>query len=156
MPQSKSHNWIFAKKLQDLPDSSQTGMRYIAYKQLVPLLEYCAPIWDPHNQCDIQLLEMVQHRVARFILNKPWRHSNSDSVTEMLQYLKWPTLQIRRKYLRLTLLFRIINNLVMIPNQYFPVPAQLSSTRYKLFHYQSSNDTYIQILIFSKNYPRME
>ena len=32
-----------------------------AYKQLVlPLLEYCASIWDPHHQSDIQKLEMVQ------------------------------------------------------------------------------------------------
>ena len=34
----------------------------------------------------------------------------------------------------------------MIPNQYLPIPAQLSNTRsnhpLKLFHYQSSNDTY--------------
>ena len=91
---------------------------------------------------------MVQHRAARFVLNKPLCHSNSNSVTEMLQYLKWPTLQIYRKYLRLALLFKIINNLVKIPNQYlkFPTPAQLSSIRsnhpLKLFHYQSSNDTY--------------
>ena len=91
---------------------------------------------------------MVQHRAAHFVLNKPWCHNNSDSATEMLQYLKWPTLQIRRKYLRLTLLFKIINNLLMIPNQYLPTSAQLSNARsrsnhlLKLFHYQSSNDTY--------------
>ena len=99
----------------------------------------------PHNHCDIQLLEMVQHRAAHFVLNKPCYHNNSDIVTEMLQYLKWPTLQIRHKYLRLTLLFIIINNLLMIPNQYLPTPAQLFNTRsnhLKLFHYRSSNDTY--------------
>ena len=41
-----------------------------AYKQLVlPILECSAPIWDPHNQTDIQKVEMVQRQVARFVLN---------------------------------------------------------------------------------------
>ena len=44
-----------------------------------------AIIWDPHNQCDTQHLEMVQHQAACFVLNKPWSHSGNDSVTEMLQ-----------------------------------------------------------------------
>ena len=124
-----------------------THLKEVAYKQLVlPLLEYCATIWDPHNQYDIKHLEMVQRRTARFVLNKPWSHNDNNSVTEMLQYLKWPALQIRRKYLRLILLFKIINNLLMIPNQYLPALAQLPSTRsnhpLKLFRYQPSNDTY--------------
>ena len=37
-------------------------------------------------------LESVQRRAARFILNKPW-NNNLDSVTVMLNDLKWPTLQ---------------------------------------------------------------
>ena len=67
-----------------------------AYKQLVlPLLEYCAPIWDPHYQTDINKLESVQCKAARFVLNKPW-NNNLDSVTVMLNDLKWPTLQSHR------------------------------------------------------------
>ena len=55
-------------------------------------------------------LEMIQHRAACFVLNKPWYKSNQihDSVTEMLAYLKWPSLQNRRKIARLTLLFKIV------------------------------------------------
>ena len=33
-------------------------------------------IWDPYHQKDIHKLEMVQHRAARFILNRPW-HKNT-------------------------------------------------------------------------------
>ena len=118
-----------------------------AYKQMVlPLLEYCASIWDPHHQSDIQKLEMVQHRAARFVTNKPWTHNNNDSVTKMSYDLKWPSLQSRRKYLRLILLFKIINHLLLIPHHYFPPPAKLNSTRanhpLKFYHYQPSNDTY--------------
>ena len=65
---------------------------------LSQVLEYCAPIWDPHHQTNINKLESVQCRAARFVLNKPW-NNNLDSVTVMLNDLKWPTLQSHRKYL---------------------------------------------------------
>ena len=79
-----------------------TYLKEQAYKQLaLPPLEYCAPIWDLHHQTDINKLESVQRRAARFVLNKPW-NNNLDSVTVMLNDLKWPTLQSHRKYLRLS------------------------------------------------------
>jgi len=61
---------------------------------------------------------MIQHCTAHFVINKPWHKSNQthDSVTEMLAYLKWPLLQNRRKIARLTLLFKIVKNLLNIPN----------------------------------------
>ena len=91
-----------------------TYLKEQAYKQLVlPLLENCAPIWDPHHQTDINKLESVQCRAARFVLNKPW-NNNLDSVTVMLNDLKWPTLQSHRKYLRLILLFKVVNHLHLI------------------------------------------
>ena len=53
-----------------------------------PILEYCAPIWDPHLTTEVNKLESLQHQAARFVLNKPWFCSNTDSVTEMLSDLK--------------------------------------------------------------------
>ena len=45
----------------------------LAYKQFVlPVLEYCSPIWDSHHQKYIRQLKMVQHRAAHFVLGKPW------------------------------------------------------------------------------------
>ena len=112
---------------------------------VIPLLEYCASIWDPHHQSDIQKLEMVQHRAACFVTNKPWSHNDNDSVIKMLFDLKWPSLQSHRKYLRLILLFKIINHLLLIPNQYLPPPAKVKNTKanhpLKFYHYQPSNDT---------------
>ena len=51
----------------------------------------------------ISKLEMIQHRAARFVLNKPWHRSNQnhDSITDMLTSLEWPTLQNRRTIARL-------------------------------------------------------
>jgi len=45
------------------------------------------------------ILEMAQCCAAHFFLNKPWFHDNDVSVTEMLQDLKWLTLQTQCKYI---------------------------------------------------------
>ena len=39
---------------------------------LLPSIEYCSAIWDPYHQTVVSKLEMIQHRAARFVLNKPW------------------------------------------------------------------------------------
>ena len=101
-----------------------------AYKQIVlPSIEYCSTIWDPYQQTSIQKLEMIQHRAARFVLNKPWRRNHRDSITDMLQSLKWPSLEERRRHSRLILLFKFLNRLIHIPNQYLPAPSPLNITR---------------------------
>ena len=42
-----------------------------SYKQLIlPTIEYCSAIWDPHHQNAIHPLEMIQHIAARFVLRK--------------------------------------------------------------------------------------
>ena len=103
------------------------------YKQLLlPSIEYCSVIWDPHHSTSIYKLEITQHRAARFVLNKPWLRSaqqENSSVTDMLTYLKWPTLQDRRTIARLTLLFKILHKMIAIPDRCLPLPAPISSTR---------------------------
>ena len=56
--------------------------------------EYAAPIWDPHLQKDINLLESVQWQAACFI--KGDYHTTS-SVTHMLQVLGLHELKDHRK-----------------------------------------------------------
>ena len=34
-----------------------------------PILEYTTSVWDPHTTANIQKLESVQRRAARFCLN---------------------------------------------------------------------------------------
>ena len=58
------------RNLQHCP----SHLRELAYKQFVlPILEYCSPIWDPYHQTNINQVEMVQHRAARFVTGQPWR-----------------------------------------------------------------------------------
>ena len=81
-----------------------------------------------HLQSLIHKLEMIQHRAACFVLNRPWRRNHRDSITEMLVELKWPTLEDRRKQARLMLLFKFVNKLIYVPNQYLPVLSPATST----------------------------
>ena len=72
-----------------------------------PVMEYAAVVWHSYYQTDIQHLEKVQHRAARWVLNDCSRYN---SVTNMLQQLSWPSLQVRCKICRLQILFKIIYN----------------------------------------------
>ena len=90
---------------------------------------------------------MIQHRSARFVLNKPWhRDPQNDSITSMLHYLKWPTLEHRRKTARLILLFKIMKKLLIVPDRCIPTKTPLESTRahhsFKLAHLQCRLDIY--------------
>ena len=84
----------------------------IKEKALVrPTVEYASSVWDPHLLKDINKLEMIQKRSARYVTN---RYHNTSSVEIMLQKLQWPTLEERRKKARLTLLYKVTNGEVKI------------------------------------------
>ena len=87
-------------------------IKNMAYKSILrPKMKYAAPIWDPYTKDNIQLLEAVQRRAARFVCNNYSRH---ESVTSMLQDLDWPLLEQRRAESRLTLFHRIVHKEVDI------------------------------------------
>ena len=91
---------------------ADTKTKELAYFALVrPHVEYCSTVWDPYTQKLCNKVEMVQRRAARFVLN---RWGLKDSVTEMLNNLKWPSLADRRKQFRLAMLYKIHNNLIPI------------------------------------------
>ena len=60
-------------------------LKSIAYNSLVrPHLEYGAAIWDPYTKKNINKLEMIPRRAARYVVN---RYHCSASVTDMLKEL---------------------------------------------------------------------
>ena len=102
-----------------------------AYKATVrPKLEYCSSVWDPHHQTDIEKIEKVQKRAARFVKNIPHRRSGPQpSVTAIVEDLGWETLQNRRLNNQLTLLYKTVNNQIEIPAEYHPVPNNTRESR---------------------------
>ena len=90
-------------------------MKSLLYQSLLrPILKYACTIWAPRiNQTDIQSVEAVQRRIARFTLN---HYGKYQSITSMLDELDWPTLQTRRNHLKLMMLFKTNCGLVHVQN----------------------------------------
>jgi hypothetical protein len=84
-----------------------------AYISLVrPSLEYCSTVWNPYTKDRIYKIEMVQRRAARYVTN---RYHNTSSVSSMIDHLGWETLESRRTKVQLTMLYKIIYDLIDIP-----------------------------------------
>ena len=100
--------------------SAPQAAKETAYKTFVkPTLEYANTTWAPHTETDIRKLEMVQRRAVRFVFNN---YQRTSSVTEMMEKLGWQTLQQRRDYARLTMMYRIVHQLVDIPAEPYLTP----------------------------------
>ena len=95
-----------------------------------PLVEYASPVWDPYHQTEIDRIEMVQSRAARYVTNS---HNIRSSVNQMLEHLEWKTLEQRRKDARLTMMYKITNEKVAIPrnmqDKSFQIPSAASDYR---------------------------
>ena len=99
-----------------------------------PKLEYCASVWDPHQQQDIESLEKVNRRATRVVYNKSWRDRNV-SPTALLKELGWPPLEERRRTQRLCMMYKIVHGLVAVPPTRLVKPnRQLRGHRYKYQH----------------------
>ena len=122
-----------------------------------PLIEYASTVWDPYTQANIQKLEIVQRRAARYVMNRQrntssvsdmlqrlnWRslesrrnrQRNTSSVSDMLQRLNWRSLESRRKDARLCMMFKIDRRLVAISKEPRLQLARRKTTR--LQHYRA-------------------
>ena len=112
----------------------------LAYKTYVrPKVEYCSVVWDPWQKEQINKIEMIQRRAARYKLNQ---YSYQRSVSAMLQHLCWPTLQQRRNLASVTMLYKLQHQLVSISNSHYLVQSRdhkflqpFSLTNYHLYSF---------------------
>ena len=73
-----------------------------------PIVEYSATVWNPYVAKNIQQVEMIQRRAARWVLGF---YDRLDSVNDMLSSLKWSSLELRRSDARLCMLYKESNGL---------------------------------------------
>lgn len=75
-------------------------------------------MWDPYRQDQIDSIEAVQRRAARFIKKD---YSRSSSVTNMLKSLDIDLLKDRHIAHHLNIFYLAVNNLIVLPiPNYFP------------------------------------
>ena len=87
----------------------------IAYKSyILPLLEYCSPIWSPHSVGDILLLESVQRSFTRRIPGL-----ENMSYDARLKALNMISLERRRLHFDLVFCYKLLNGLIGgVPDNY--------------------------------------
>ena len=118
---TKKANQVLGMLRRNLRGCSKT-IKSTAYQALVrPQLEYAACVWDPHEAKYINQLEMIQRRSARFVCNN---YDRQASVSQMINDLKWDSLQTRREVARLTLMKQIQEGAAAIPIELTPAAKQ--------------------------------
>ena len=76
---------------------SPSRLKELAYLTLVRSgLEYASVVWDPLLQREIDRVEKIQRRAARFVTNNYRRESGLTS-TQLIDSLDWDSLQERHK-----------------------------------------------------------
>ena len=96
------------------------------YKTLVrPAVEYSSTVWDPHTSQNIEKLERIQRRGARFVNNNYDRFA---SPSAMIKELGWEPLIERRAKAKAITTYKIINQLIDIPRERF-IQSNLTCTR---------------------------
>ena len=105
-----NRNLAFLKR--NLPIKSQ-HVKVAAYKGIVrPVTEYCSPVWSPHQKKDIDQLETVQCRAARYVFHNYQRKGSS--VSGMIKELGWESLQQRRARADMVNFYKVQHGLIAV------------------------------------------
>ena len=86
------------------------------YNALVrPILEYGCSAWDPYRKYQIEQLEKINKRAARFVTGNHKRE-HGETEKNMVTLGCPPPILERRNKIKLTMLFKIKSNLVHVPD----------------------------------------
>ena len=114
--------------------TNNTRIKESAYKTYVrPQLEYCSTVWHPWQKNLTYELERVQRAACRYTLNN---YDYRASVTDMLHSLKWQSLESRRNFTSLIMLYKIHHSIVFVDHNH------LFITRYLNFQMPFSRTQY--------------
>jgi len=127
------------------------------YQVTRPTVEYATIVWGPHYTTQVNNIEQVQRRAARFVDNNySWKEG---SPTEIMERYNWQSLQKRRADTRVIFMYKIVHGLVAIPWQHYFVPVavtHLHGTRHNIdltFNQYQSRTLYFNQSFFPRVVP---
>ena len=85
---------------------------------VVTKLEYASSVWNPHTKSNVDKIEMVQRRAARFVCHDYSRYSH---VSTLINALGWESLEQRRLNNHVCMFYKIYSGLVGIT-----LPAEIN------------------------------
>ena len=136
---------------RDIIDETTRKLMYITL--VCPILEYASSLWSPYTAKHHRLLENIQRRATRFIMNYPDRDAYPYS--ERLIKLKLLPLEYRRESRDLILFFKIRSGLINANFNHLVFPI---TSRYMTRHYHPSNfrpiTTHTQLYFIQSFFPR--
>ena len=89
-------------------------MKERCYTTLVrPSAEYASQVWDPHYRVDVENLEKIQKRAARWVTNNYRMETGNTKIN--LQNLGWKTLEERRLQSKIITFQKARQNLLDLP-----------------------------------------
>ena len=110
---AKRHLGLVHRKLHQ----ASPRVRHAIYcSTILPKLDYCCAVWDPHYSTDKTALNRVQRFASRVITHK-W-HANHST---LLNSLNWQPLEIRRRLIKLKVCYNVyscIPSSVFTPHPY--------------------------------------
>ena len=120
-----------------------------AYNMIVrPHLEYASTCWNPYTKRNIDKLEAVQRRAARFVLNFYDYHPTADLSGKIKKTLQWDSLQHRRAVADLCMFHKLRNNLANIAIPPILVPSVKHNCHYN--HIQSLHSDAFRYQFFAR------
>jgi len=91
---------------------------------VLPLIDYCSSVYNPHKIADIKLLERIQ---KKFTKNVMYRHKLS--YPDRLKHLHLQSLEHRRLFSDLCLTYKIINGFIPSISNIFELSIPSKNTR---------------------------
>ena len=87
-----------------------------------PVLEYASTCWSPTSQTQKDKIEKIQNRAAKFVCNIYPHNDNYDdfSISQLINDIGWDSLETRRNNAKLSMVYKILNNQIILPSSTLP------------------------------------
>ena len=117
-------NQIVAKSFKMLGFIKRTCKSFSSIRVLKTLyvsfvrsqVEYCSPIWSPHQVYLIQKLERVQKKFIKYLCARSSLDYSREMYNHLCHEFHLPTLESRRKFLDTIFLFKILSGYYSVPD----------------------------------------